>query len=110
MMAEPPEEHPASPAGGAEAEYLAFVAELAPRADLWLAMLDEHVPDEDGFCRSRYCGRGGYGTPCVRWPCPTRLLADRARKVHQRTSGQDAAAHDGRATSERLCIDPPTDQ
>jgi hypothetical protein len=73
-------------ATGSALRYLDFVLELAPDVDLWQRMQDEHVANPSGFCRARVCGRGGYGTPCLPWPCPTRLLADWAWGAHHRRS------------------------
>ncbi len=73
-----------STATGAELIYLDFVLELAPCVSLWQRMQDEHVPTAEGFCGARMCGRGGYGTPFMPWPCPTRRLADWAWGAHHR--------------------------
>jgi hypothetical protein len=85
----PPTEGPRliSTAQGAELIYLDFVVELAPHVSIWQRMQVEHVPTSDGFCAARMCGRGGYGTPYMPWPCTTRRLADWAWKVHQRRGG-----------------------
>jgi len=69
---------------GSEVVYLGFVMELATRTDLWQRMQREHTPTPEGFCAARTCGRGGYGTPCLRWPCPTRALADWAGDAYDR--------------------------
>jgi hypothetical protein len=73
-------------ATGSAVRYLDFVLELAPYVTLWQRMQDEHVPTPQGFCAARGCGRGGYGTPCLPWPCPTRRLADWAWGAHHRRS------------------------
>jgi hypothetical protein len=61
-----------STARGAELIYLDFVLELAPYVSIWQRMQNEHTPTAQGFCSARMCGRGGYGTPYMPWPCPTR--------------------------------------
>lgn len=72
---------PPLPDPGTGARYLSFVLELASRPDVWGRMQAAHVPTAGGFCAARECGRGGCGTPHVRWPCPTRLLADWASRA-----------------------------
>lgn len=73
-----------SSAAGTEALYLDFVLELAPYISIWQRMQSEHVPGPQGYCAARICGRGGTGTPFMRWPCPTRKLADWAWGAHHR--------------------------
>jgi hypothetical protein len=82
---------PTLPDPGTGARYLSFVLELATRPDVWSRMQAAHVPTAEGFCAAPGCGRGGYGTPHLRWPCPTRLLADwaaRAATERARTTTQ----------------------
>lgn len=69
-------------AGGAGLVYLSFVQELADCVPLWQRMRAEHVPTPEGFCAARPCGRGGYGSPHLRWPCAPRSLADHAALAH----------------------------
>jgi hypothetical protein len=63
--------------------YLTFVQELAENTDAWQRMRTEHVPTPEGFCVARGCGRGGYGTPHLPWPCSIRSLADWAYLAHE---------------------------
>jgi hypothetical protein len=69
---------------GGELIYLDFVLELARYVSIWQRMQDEHTPNPEGFCSARTCGRGGYGTPYMPSPCPTRRLADWAWGAHHR--------------------------
>jgi hypothetical protein len=69
-------------AGSTGLRYLEFVHELVPWVSTWQRMQAEHVATADGYCAARLCGRGGCGTPCIRWPCPTRLLADHCWNAH----------------------------
>jgi hypothetical protein len=63
--------------------YLTFVQELAENTDAWQRIRTEHVPTPEGFCGARGCGRGGYGTPHLTWPCSIRSLADWAHLAHE---------------------------
>jgi hypothetical protein len=81
-----PAGHLISSASGPEVRYLDFVVELAPRTDIWQRMQTQHVSTADGCCAARICGRGGYGTPFLRWPCAMRRLADWASDAHYRQS------------------------
>ncbi len=55
-------------------------AELAPMVDVWRRLLDEHVSDRAGRCRT--CTMGGTGQPAVSWPCTLHGVADLARHRH----------------------------
>ncbi len=63
--------------------YLTFVQELAENTSAWQNMRAEHTRTPDGLCAARVCGRGGYGTPHVAWPCSMRTLADWAHLAHE---------------------------
>jgi hypothetical protein len=69
-------------ASGPELVFLGFVLELAPNTDLWHCLQQDHVPTPDGLCAARVCGRPGYGSPVMPWPCTARSLADRAHRAH----------------------------
>jgi hypothetical protein len=62
--------------------YLRVVSHLAAAPDLVVRLRAAHVPDAEGLCAAAVCGRPGRGTPHLPWPCPTRVLADRALAVH----------------------------
>jgi hypothetical protein len=62
-----------------------LAAELAPMVDVWQRLLDQHVPDRAGRCRT--CTKGGTGLPGPRWPCSLHNIADAARRSH------DSSAH-----------------
>jgi hypothetical protein len=64
--------------------------ELAPMVDVWQRLLDQHVPDRAGRCRT--CTKGGTGLPSVRWPCSLHGIADAARRSHDRTHPHDLDA------------------
>jgi hypothetical protein len=66
-----------------------LAAELAPMVDVWQKLLDQHVPDRAGRCRT--CTKGGTGLPGVRWPCSLHGIADAARRSHDRTQGRAAS-------------------
>jgi len=70
--------------------------ELAPMVDVWQRLLDQHVPDRAGRCRT--CTKGGTGLPSVRWPCSLHGIADAARRSYDHTHG--APAHDGAVVTE----------
>lgn len=55
---------------------------LAAMPDVVAALIRDHVPDMRGRCIA--CGTPGTGTPHLPWPCPLRLIADNARKLHHR--------------------------
>jgi hypothetical protein len=57
-----------------------LAAELAPMVDVWQRLLDQHVPDRTGRCRT--CTKGGTGLPSVRWPCSLHGIADAARRSY----------------------------
>jgi hypothetical protein len=61
--------------------------ELAPMVDVWQRLLDQHVPDRAGRCRT--CTKGGTGLPSVRWPCSLHGIADGARRSHERTHPEE---------------------
>ena len=56
-------------ASGAELVFLGCVLELAPFPEIWTRMQDEHTPTADGLCAAAVCGRPGYRTPVIPWPC-----------------------------------------
>jgi hypothetical protein len=53
---------------------------LAAMPDVVAALMRDHVPDLRGRCIA--CTTPGTGTPHLPWPCPLRLVADNARKLH----------------------------
>jgi hypothetical protein len=59
------------------------VAQLAPMAEVWQRILDSHVRGPAGFCAHPCCARPGYGTPYLAHPCPTRVVALHARRLHR---------------------------
>jgi hypothetical protein len=65
------------------AEFQRIAEVLATMPDSIVALLGEHTPDGDGYCRR--CGRPGYGTPVVQYPCPVAALALTALTVRKRT-------------------------
>jgi|1186.fasta_scaffold996599_2 hypothetical protein len=71
-------------ATGPELVFLGFVLELAPCTALWERLRQEHVPTTGGLCASRFCGRPGYGSPVIPWPCTVASLADWAHLTHSR--------------------------
>jgi hypothetical protein len=71
-------------ASGAELVFLGCVLELAPFPEIWARMQAEHVATADGLCAAPICGRPGYRTPVVPWPCTPRSLADWAQRAHAR--------------------------
>ena len=56
-----------------------FAVVLADMPHLIAALLAEHVPDKRGLCVA--CGTPGTGTPHLKWPCPLRRVAERARTL-----------------------------
>ncbi|MGH3436591.1 MAG: hypothetical protein ACRDRN_08995 [Sciscionella sp.] len=54
-------------------------AVLAHMPDLWLRILDEHVPDHGNQCRA--C-RDDTGI-AARWPCLTRTIAENAQAIYR---------------------------
>ena len=52
---------------------------LAEMPDVIAALMREHTPDERGLCIA--CGTPGTGTPHLKWPCPLRRIAERARTL-----------------------------
>jgi hypothetical protein len=76
--------------------YLRFVAELAAAPDLVDRLSGDHTADDAGFCAAGVCGRPGRRTPHLRWPCPTRRLADLARALqasrHREPAGVSSAS------------------
>ena len=79
--AEPRPSHPTS--GGATQAFRAAAGELAARPEVWRRILREHTRTGDGYCVHPQCGRPGYGTPFVPYPCATRVLASIARGLHR---------------------------
>lgn len=69
---------------GEHHSYITEIAALAQMVDVWQRLLADHVPDRDGMCAHRSCGRPGYGTPYVTWPCTTWVAADNAAHMHGR--------------------------
>jgi hypothetical protein len=65
------------------AEFQRIAEVLARMPESIVALLGEHTPDGDGYCRR--CGRPGYGTPAVQHPCPVAALALTALAVRKRT-------------------------
>ncbi len=66
--------------------------ELAPMVDVWQRLLDQHVPDLAGRCRT--CTKGGTGLPSVRWPCSLHDIADAARRSHGSSHPHESHQHD----------------
>jgi hypothetical protein len=60
----------------------AAAAELAPMTAVWKQLLEDHVPNSDGRCRT--CTQGGTGIPTVQWPCSPRKIAEAAARYHAR--------------------------
>jgi hypothetical protein len=56
---------------------------LAPMVELWQGLLAQHVPDQDGRCRS--CTKGGTGLATIPWPCVIHGIAEMARHSHNAT-------------------------
>ena len=68
-----------------DAQWQAMAEILAAMNDGTAARLvAAHVPDQAGRCRA--CTTAGTGTPSARWPCRTRVLADRAQAIRRRRS------------------------
>jgi hypothetical protein len=63
------------------------IAQLAPMARVWQRILDSHVRSPAGFCAHPCCARPGYGTPYLVHPCPTRVAALHARRLHRGEAG-----------------------
>jgi hypothetical protein len=59
------------------------IAQLAPMPGVWQRILDSHTRSPAGFCAHTGCARPGYGTPYLVHPCPTRIAALHARRVHR---------------------------
>ncbi|MEJ3654658.1 hypothetical protein WEH80_16955 [Actinomycetes bacterium KLBMP 9759] len=57
-----------------------LAAELAPMVDVWQRLLDQHLPDLAGRCRT--CTKGGTGLPSRPWPCSIHGIAEMARRRH----------------------------
>jgi hypothetical protein len=55
---------------------------LAAMPDVVASLVRDHVPDLRGRCIA--CTTPGTGTPHLPWPCPLRLIADNARRLHPR--------------------------
>jgi hypothetical protein len=68
----------------ADLELRRLAAELAPMVDVWQRLLDQHLPDRAGRCRT--CTKGGTGLPTTRWPCSIHGIADLARRCHNRSA------------------------
>ena len=66
-----------------DAGYVAVVVELAAQVDVWQRMLTEHVRDDGGFCAAQVCRKPGTGRAHLVHPCPSWLLAQRARQQHR---------------------------
>ena len=64
--------------------YVDLVATLADNPGAIERILATHQPDAYGMCRAPGCGRPGYGTRCVEWPCPPAGLALRAHQHGRR--------------------------
>jgi hypothetical protein len=75
-----PRPRPPDPA----ALWRAAVAQLAPMTTVWQRILDTHVRDAAGYCADPACARPGYGTPHLVHPCPTRVVALHASRLHRR--------------------------
>ncbi|MGH3438063.1 MAG: hypothetical protein ACRDRN_16550 [Sciscionella sp.] len=52
---------------------------LAGMPDLWLRLLDEHIPDQDRNCQA--C-RDSVGNVAA-WPCRLREIAEQARAIYR---------------------------
>jgi hypothetical protein len=72
------------------ARWSSFVREMATNSDLVTRILVAHVPDPDQLCA--LCTRGGYGTPCVPWPCSIWHMAEDARRFRQTLANGDTPA------------------
>jgi hypothetical protein len=66
--------------GDAGTERQRAAAQLAPMVDVWQRLLDVHVPDRTGRCRT--CTKGGTGLPSTPWPCSIHGIAEMARRHH----------------------------
>jgi hypothetical protein len=79
-----PAAHPDDQDRPADLELRRLAAELAPMVDVWQRLLDQHLPDRAGRCRT--CTKGGTGLPSTRWPCSIHGIADLARRCHDRSA------------------------
>ena len=80
----PPAAFPEDQERPADLELRRLAAELAPMVDVWQRLLDQHLPDRAGRCRT--CTKGGTGLPTTRWPCSIHGIADLARRCHNRSA------------------------
>jgi hypothetical protein len=59
-----------------------LAAELAPMVQVWERLLAQHLPDDNGRCRT--CTQGGTGLPGTPWPCALHGIATLAQRRHDR--------------------------
>jgi hypothetical protein len=64
-------------------DYERAIAQLALMVDVWRTIQAEHVRTDTGHCAHRTCGRPGYGSAYLVWPCAVRAAADAAAALHR---------------------------
>jgi hypothetical protein len=67
--------------GGASAQYVGVLVELSHLPVTIANIQANHIGTDQGMCAAKECRRGGYGTPHVPYPCPTRVMADSAARI-----------------------------
>lgn len=62
---------------------------MAGMPEVWLRLLEDHVPDGSGRCAACH----NHGTAGVPWPCTLQVIAADARTLYRSTLGEPGLAN-----------------